>query len=47
MSGGEGFFADSNLLLYSVDPVAVEKCDAMSGDAKSACIKQAKARYGM
>jgi hypothetical protein len=27
--------------------VAAEKCDAMSGDAKSACVKQAKARYGM
>jgi len=27
--------------------VAAEKCDAMSGDAKSACVKQAKAKYGM
>ena len=27
--------------------VAAEKCDAMSGDAKSACVKDAKARYGM
>ena len=27
--------------------VAAEKCNAMSGDAKSACVKQAKARYGM
>ena len=26
--------------------VAKEKCDAMSGDAKSNCIKSAKARYG-
>ena len=27
--------------------VAAEKCEAMSGDAKSACVKQAKAKYGM
>ena len=27
--------------------VAAEKCDAMSGDAKDGCVKQAKARYGM
>ena len=27
--------------------VAAEKCDALNGDAKSACIKEAKARYGM
>ena len=27
--------------------VAAEKCDAMSGDAKSACVKDAKAKYGM
>ncbi len=27
--------------------VAAEKCDAMTGDAKSACIAQAKVRYGM
>jgi hypothetical protein len=27
--------------------VAAEKCDAMTGDAKSACIAQAKAKYGM
>ena len=26
--------------------VAVEKCDAMSGDAKSACVKAARERYG-
>jgi hypothetical protein len=26
--------------------VAVEKCDAMSGAAKSSCVKEAKARYG-
>lgn len=26
--------------------VAAEKCDALSGDAKSSCIKSAKARYG-
>ncbi|MEO7151865.1 MAG: hypothetical protein ABIX46_09195 [Burkholderiaceae bacterium] len=26
--------------------VATEKCDALSGDAKSSCIKTAKARYG-
>ena len=26
--------------------VAVEKCDSMSGDAKSACVKAAKQRYG-
>ena len=26
--------------------VAAEKCDAMSGDAKNACIASAKARYG-
>ena len=26
--------------------VAVEKCDAMSGAAKSTCVQQAKARYG-
>ena len=26
--------------------VAAEKCDAMSGDAKDACVKAAKARYG-
>jgi len=27
--------------------VAAQKCDAMTGDAKSACIKDAKAKYGM
>ncbi len=27
--------------------VAAEKCDAMSGDAKSSCITAAKGRYGM
>jgi len=27
--------------------VAVEKCEALSGDAKSACVKDARARYGM
>jgi hypothetical protein len=27
--------------------VAAEKCDAMTGDAKSACVKAAKAKYGM
>lgn len=27
--------------------VALEKCDAFSGDAKSACVKQAKAQYNM
>jgi len=27
--------------------VAAEKCEALSGDAKSACVKDAKARYGM
>jgi hypothetical protein len=27
--------------------VATEKCDAMTGDAKSACVAQAKAKYGM
>ncbi|HEY2559725.1 MAG TPA: hypothetical protein VGI48_08470 [Caldimonas sp.] len=27
--------------------VAAEKCDAMSGDAKSTCVKRAKAKYGM
>ena len=26
--------------------VAKERCDSLSGDAKDACIKQAKARYG-
>ena len=26
--------------------VAIEKCDAMTGDAKSACISAAKARFG-
>lgn len=26
--------------------VAVEKCDAMSGQAKSACVQEAKARFG-
>jgi hypothetical protein len=26
--------------------VAAEKCEALSGDAKSACIKDAKSRYG-
>jgi len=26
--------------------VAVEKCDSMSGDAKTQCVKDAKARYG-
>ena len=26
--------------------VAAEKCDAMSGDAKSACVKAAKSRFG-
>lgn len=27
--------------------VAAEKCDAMTGDAKSTCVKDAKAKYGM
>ncbi|HZW74462.1 MAG TPA: hypothetical protein VFF43_12995 [Caldimonas sp.] len=27
--------------------VAAEKCEALNGDAKSACVKEAKARYGM
>ena len=27
--------------------VAAEKCDALSGDAKDGCVKQAKARFGM
>ena len=27
--------------------VAAQKCDAMSGEAKSACVKDAKAKYGM
>ena len=27
--------------------VAAEKCDALNGDAKNACVKDAKARYGM
>ena len=27
--------------------VAAQKCDAMNGDAKSACVKDAKAKYGM
>jgi hypothetical protein len=27
--------------------VAAEKCEAMTGDAKSACVKDAKAKYGM
>jgi hypothetical protein len=27
--------------------VAAEKCGAMTGDAKSACVAQAKAKYGM
>jgi hypothetical protein len=27
--------------------VAAEKCNAMTGDAKSACVKDAKAKYGM
>ena len=27
--------------------VAAEKCEALNGDAKSACVKNAKARYGM
>jgi hypothetical protein len=27
--------------------VAAEKCDALNGDAKTACVKDAKARYGM
>ena len=26
--------------------VAAEKCDTMSGDAKSSCVASAKARYG-
>jgi len=26
--------------------VAAEKCDSLSGDAKAACVKDAKARYG-
>ena len=26
--------------------VAVEKCDSLSGDAKTQCVKDAKARYG-
>jgi hypothetical protein len=27
--------------------VAAEKCEAMNGDAKNACVKDAKAKYGM
>lgn len=27
--------------------LAAEKCDAMSGDAKSACVASAKSRFGM
>ena len=27
--------------------VAAEKCDALNGDAKSACVRDAKAKYGM
>ena len=27
--------------------VAAQKCDAMTGDAKSACVRDAKAKYGM
>jgi hypothetical protein len=27
--------------------VAAEKCEAMNGDAKSACVKNAKTKYGM
>ena len=27
--------------------VAAQKCDAMNGDAKSTCVKDAKAKYGM
>jgi hypothetical protein len=27
--------------------VAAEKCEAMTGDARSACVAQAKAKYGM
>ena len=27
--------------------VAAQKCEALNGDAKSACVKEAKARYGM
>ncbi len=27
--------------------VAAEKCDALNGDAKDSCVKQAKTRYGM
>ncbi|HSC65184.1 MAG TPA: hypothetical protein VLD35_16190 [Caldimonas sp.] len=27
--------------------VAAQKCEALSGDAKSACVKDAKAKYGM
>ena len=27
--------------------VAAQKCEAMTGDAKSACVKNAKAKYGM
>lgn len=27
--------------------VAAQKCDAMSGDAKSACVRDAKAKFGM
>ena len=27
--------------------VAAEKCDALAGDARSACVKNAKAKYGM
>ena len=26
--------------------VAVERCDSMSGDAKSRCVKDAKAKFG-
>ena len=26
--------------------VAVERCDRMAGDAKDACVKDAKARFG-
>jgi len=32
--------------LESQYKVAKERCDSLSGDAKDACIKQAKARYG-
>jgi hypothetical protein len=35
---------DKNKANYKV---AIEKCDALAGDAKSACVKDAKARFNM